>query len=142
MKLEDQVAPLDLARRMKELGFPQATLFGWWIDGYSGHGLIPEDATFSVRLFFGEPREGFLCVAPTVSEMGQELRGYQGALPGPDEIGGWWAPGATALTEAEARSRLWIALAESGQEAEMDRVIEAASKIPIPRNPPRFPVKP
>jgi len=138
MKLEDQVAPLDLARRLKALGFPQDTHFCW----HEGSETDTSDP------FVAETGDTFehriLCAAPAVAEMGEWLPGQldngRGAIletqkrneffddePIEDErvqfiaqySGHGFAAGEVRLkgsgaTEAEARARLLIALAESG----------------------------
>lgn len=47
MKLEDQVVSLDLAKKLKELGVKQESLFWWYqsnyqLDGTAGSGFTPE----------------------------------------------------------------------------------------------------
>ena len=97
MNLESQVAPLVLALRMKELGFPQDTGLEWYKD---------EGAVIHRRVGIGGHATGGwsirLCAAPTVAEMGE-----------------WFEPGSEpkrvrGQTEAESRARLLIALAEAG----------------------------
>ncbi len=133
MKLEDQVAPLALAQRMKELGFPQETCFAWVSE------LLDNDRdAIGVFARHALPAHGgatTLCAAPTVAEMGEWLP--LGAFSARHDDGDWVASHppshdaavvasaisgartdsdliAIADTEAEARARLLIALAESG----------------------------
>lgn len=124
MKLEDQVAPLALAQRMKELGFPQETVFVWVMRGVPVPGVTPwgdpPPHQPDVQLSH-EDDTPVICAAPTVAEMGEWL---------PDKLGvGSWASsgryfcgeddsettiGATvAATEAEARAKMLILLATS-----------------------------
>jgi hypothetical protein len=98
MNLEDQVAPLALAQRMKELGFPQDTAFSWYVRRDAA-GAVIEDGHPRLRLSDGAQvadgaydippgyegshirREQMLvkwesrceCAAPTVAEMGEWL---------------------------------------------------------------------
>jgi hypothetical protein len=113
MTLEDQVAPLALALRMKELGFPQETCFGWFIDVAQG---VEVPASVAVRMqepkrtasvvqatHYGGPPESFpppagfvsspawwpprlLCAAPTVAEMGEWLLEFWYSRRG---VNGW-----------------------------------------------------
>lgn len=70
MKLEDQVAPLALARRMKELGFPQETFLGW--DAYDGTPILVVRQSEAVLGIDWVPAE-IECAAPTVAEIGEAL---------------------------------------------------------------------
>jgi hypothetical protein len=73
MKLKDQVCSLELAKKLKELGVKQESLF-WW--SRHGAGIIPEDE-FEVHYQSviteknGEPIEYFS--AFTVAELGEML---------------------------------------------------------------------
>ena len=86
MKLEDQVASLELSKKLKELGFPQEGLF-WWVNQPNG-GLNTNGYKWQLE---GEPKTRMpqydYIVAPTVSELGEILpdrvikksgRGYDG----------------------------------------------------------------
>lgn len=119
MKPEDQVAPLTLAQRMKELGFPQDTPLAWDVNkelqwrGYLPLWYHPERGQEPIEL---------LCAAPTVAEILDllppdhhlMLRGrsflsrYNCFADGENLIGTY---GSTA---AEAVALRWIALAEAG----------------------------
>jgi hypothetical protein len=128
VRLEDQVAPLALAQRMKELGFPQglddaAVYFFWVQDRMSKWPEVVER---------GEAHSDRdltpICAAPTVAEMGVWLpdtfaSGKQLVIEENDPL--WHAypglsygepmdPETEGHTEAEARARLLIALAEAG----------------------------
>lgn len=138
MKLEDQVAPLALARRMKELGFPQETFLGW--DAYDGTPILVVRQSEAVLGIDWVPAE-IECAAPTVAEMGEALpEGFDSGKwgryrAGDDDLWGACArrkygdqgdPSIwDAATEAEARARLWVALAEAGA-------------IPLAPQPPRI----
>lgn len=149
MKLEDQVAPLALAQRMKELGFAQDTLFVWMgsrtVDSCA---VVPNPALrneWAWNAVHTADSTMARVAAPTVAEIGEAL---------PAKIQTWdsmvmWRKGgrhkieygdgvetgvllnpnvllmkADGATEAEARARLWIALAEAGA-------------IPLAPHPPR-----
>lgn len=115
MKLEDQVAPLELARELKALGLPQRTLHYWTKEGSVQTETEPwagMDGTVH-----GEAD----CAAPTVAEMGEWLPSYAFSF----QHEGRWRIEAEAYndaglhgwdfkTEAEARARLVIALAKRG----------------------------
>ena len=121
MRLEEQVAPLALAQRMKDLGFPQNTYFAWFaMLEKSG------ERTGRVSRRHGRNLRGNDCAAPTVAGMGEWLpdmadsthdeRGHHGQV----ELRFWASLGVQnaqaywGATEAEARARLLIALAEAG----------------------------
>jgi hypothetical protein len=112
MTLEDQVAPLALALRMKELGFPQETCFEW-ADGEvlilrHDESLGPEPPL----PVWAMPKP--LCAAPTVAEMGEWLlefwysrRGVNGWECGRSMRGELVEMG-EGRTEAEARAKTLI----------------------------------
>lgn len=68
MKLKDQVCSLELAIKLKELGFKQDSLF-WWIDDYKGDRK-------NCELIYNENKKkkseviDFVCSAFTVAELG------------------------------------------------------------------------
>jgi hypothetical protein len=105
MNLEHQVASLAESLRMKELGFPQDTLFCWY-----GDALVARTSHADAE----RP------AAPTVAEMGEWMP--EGSLSQRAEPNVWLAAKSSTAamidyagtTEAEARARLLIALAESG----------------------------
>lgn len=123
MTLEDQAAPLAQAQEMKALGFPQETEYSYF----------ERDEAFalahSVETQFDWEKR---CAAPTVAEMGEWMT-RRDLLPDTaprweltmwrDRNGNWWHdrhPGCDEIacsghaTEAEARARLLIALANAG----------------------------
>lgn len=124
---EDQVAPLELARRMKELGFPQDCLFAWF---KSGSTWVCADV-YNERID-GNPAYRIECAAPTVAEIGEALPDGAGSRAWSRQSIGqkvWGAaeyvgdevdPGIQiedCSTEVEARARLWIAMSEKKPEA-------------------------
>lgn len=116
MKLEDQVAPLYLAVRMKDLGFPQDTELVWVM------AEDPETANVQVRWLAIENGVEIDVAAPTVAEMGEWLPekyySYRTELPPPARPM-WMACNAQlesidfeAYSEAEVRALTLIRLAE------------------------------
>ncbi len=113
MKVEDQVCSLELAKRLKELGTKQESLFYWNVQG---------TLEYAQKDFIGYTTD---ISAFTVAELGEML---------PAEIGGdfieyWkkhWQGGinymvshkeqgtSSALTEADARAKCLIHLIENG----------------------------
>lgn len=110
MKLEDQVAPLALAQRMKEMGFPQDTQFEWWEEG--SRSWVEAQQNWADRAEH--------IAAPTVAEMGEWLmtcnRETASRRQGNrcEAIIALLEPQGSGKHEAEARASLLIALAESG----------------------------
>lgn len=86
MKLEDQVCSLDLAKRLKDLGCPQESLF-WWIDMgeidkrspyYKPYFRLESDSTAKSRVYNNrndEVKEEQYS-AYTVAELGEMLPYY------------------------------------------------------------------
>jgi len=124
MNLESQVAPLAEALRMKELGFPQDTEFTWWRTLPDGKPQVEGP----VGGYYESHEFEALCAAPTVAEMGEwmprsigeyglEVTAWESGvwnLSYFDEKGNTLDHYGTGSSEAEARARLLIALAESG----------------------------
>jgi hypothetical protein len=72
MKLEDQVAPLKQALRMKELGFPQETFAAWRsYPGEAARVMAHETIAAWAEERSDLPSSALLCAAPTVAEMGE-----------------------------------------------------------------------
>ena len=121
LPLEQQVAPLALCRRLKELGAPQETHFRWTRSEAGPRDVVLDTYTavkFSVRTH---------CAAYTVAELGAMLPGgftidrdpYSEARFGHVVWTARFDRNGQALiedgqTEAEARAALLIALAECG----------------------------
>lgn len=123
MKLEDQVCSLDLAKRLKELGVKQESLFYWKqgnSDLFIGYRTISESAPTIASAF-------------TVAELGEmlpehirldskDLPQYCFIVPGNMGSGLWTieysdyeegTPTFTAETEADARAKMLIYLIEN-----------------------------
>lgn len=66
MKLQDQIVSLELAREMKELGFPQESLF-WWISPRQTESYI-DYASYGTRF-----KKEISCSAYTVAELGNMI---------------------------------------------------------------------
>jgi len=128
MKLEDQVCSLDLAKRLKELGVKQESIFSWFVP-YAA----PENAEVGRFELVSDHAKTIMDISSafTVAELGEII---QKALP--DKVFHWWwseqveirsqyvglgpRHGGTvehtahASTEADARARLLVYLIEQG----------------------------
>lgn len=71
MKLEDQLVSLDLAKRMKELGFEQESLYRW---DKKAHGWYLANADFQM---YGSES----IAAYTTAELGEMLKGCDHPVP-------------------------------------------------------------
>ena len=69
MKLEDQVCSLDLAKRLKELGVKQESLFHWGCDGSGFSYLEPSNESVWPKKW--------LYSAFTVAELGEMLNSFE-----------------------------------------------------------------
>ena len=70
MKLENQVTSLELAKQLKEAGYPQEGLFYWWKKA----GLTPKvDFHAYVKFSNYVDLKDIFVVAPTVAELGEAL---------------------------------------------------------------------
>jgi hypothetical protein len=138
MKLEDQVAPLKLAVKMKELGFPQETCFVWagvgttFLNGVdvSEPEVVERRTGQPIVLVAYEDYDGTTglttrlpiphCAAPTVAEMGEWLREGTTTV----RVGARWTSWANrkkkgdknpgSETEAASRARMLLAAAKHG----------------------------
>lgn len=128
MKLEDQVCQLELAKRLKELGVKQESLYFWchhlknefhgeWWDVLPGSYASQHGA-------FSSGNEDHVCAAFTVAELGEMLpyefstmKGFDGSL--------WYCSDIRVndleidrmfkfKTEADARAKMLIHLIEKG----------------------------
>lgn len=113
MKLEQQVVSLEIAKRLKELGVKQESLF-WW--EYNG--------SFEYKVIYGrrledEKKSGRYISAFTVAELGEMLREEESELPTYlSSTHEWVAVYETTLiggaeTEADARGKMFIYLLEN-----------------------------
>ena len=136
MKLEYQVASLELCKRLKELGVRRESAFYWccaeqkdnrWVLLGSGREYYEKGGSWSVDDFFPESR----CAAFNVAELGEMLPHHIGYELGPDfyceKVAiGWkvyyWSIAKSkwdgveflADTEANARAKMLIYLIEQG----------------------------
>jgi hypothetical protein len=71
MKIEDQVVSLELAQKMKELGFEQESLFYWWWDEYTEENdfIIEEYDALPTKYDYKAEKYS----AYTVAELGEML---------------------------------------------------------------------
>lgn len=122
MKLEDQVVSLDLAKRLKELGVKQESLFYHWQFLNDELGLYKYDGVHDYRR--ERKRNGAywirICSAFTVAELGEMLpfgfyetwflsEGIRFQFPKVDPETQYFE---SAKTEADARARMLIYLIE------------------------------
>jgi len=120
MKLEDQVCSLELAKKLKELGVKQESLFRW----NEGDGI--EDRLEYIPAFSNKTHE--LVSAFTVAELGEMLPGNTSGLYFVTQKGlmgnSWYVDAltvvghskvclTTAETEADARAKMLIHLIEN-----------------------------
>ena len=123
MDIKDQwqVCSLELSKRLKELGYPQKSLWYWQYNGKEGKRLgIGKYKLIAMDGAFGISKRD--CVAPSVAELGMALHdGMQcNRIDYKDGMKEWhsWAwnfkPGFFGNTEAEARGLMWEYLKKNG----------------------------
>lgn len=115
MRLEEQVCGLELAKKLKELGVKQESIFYWRDLQNVGWRVTPHDQT--------EHRAYDSVSAFTVAELGEMLRIDNSMLAHPTSIGCYWGKKwcfyewgkllAKADTEADARAKMLIYLLEN-----------------------------
>jgi hypothetical protein len=128
MKLENQVVSLELAKKMKELGFEQESSFEWVVA--TGHACLTMDKDVRNSLFDERCFEGLMTTgdvkryysAYTVAELGEMLKNY-GSNRMPyfcDQADSGWVHNFGAFpdyvkadTEADCRARMLIYLKEN-----------------------------
>lgn len=131
MKLESQVASLELSRRLKAAGFPQDTLANW----YTMHGEIIGDFDLAgiptgdsvgtlvcdIKVPPGTATNGYdlVCAAPTVSEIVREVV--------PTEI--QFTRSATSGSEKQWTVSTYASANDDEDEAEGDTLAEAAARL-------------
>lgn len=71
MNLEQQVVSLELAKKMKELGFEQDSLFAYYNNPY--HGYVGAKQLLWEYKEEGYSQKEFCCFAYTVAELGEML---------------------------------------------------------------------
>jgi len=69
MEIKNQVVSLELAKKMKELGFKQESLFWWNRQDMPGDDFVIQVGMHKIHESYGEP----LCSAYTVAELGEML---------------------------------------------------------------------
>lgn len=109
MKLEDQVCSLPLAKRLKELGVSEDSLFVWQGAGEDWEVMSREHSGSNIAAF-------------TVAELGEMLPGGTESFRDSDEVNPeYWTrlkdeeenPDHRAKTEADARAKTLIYLLEN-----------------------------
>ena len=121
MKLEDQVCSLEMAKKLKELGVKQESLFGWYeytcdVDKKSSGNAyiaycdcVEEHEDSDASSYF---HSKLIASAFTVAELGEMLKESEWRLPYVRENGRWWTGGfddePTSDTEADARAKMLV----------------------------------
>jgi len=122
MKLQDQVCSFELAKKLKELGVKQGSLFYWYTDGLNFQVDIKTDYIRGVYGYSGKQDEMYPTF--TVAELGEMLpnfcSSYQMPEPHTSSSISLWYCGAketelsqVAETEADARAKMLIYLIEN-----------------------------
>lgn len=131
--LEQQLfVNFELSMRMKELGYPQESLFVYRHWRQVGQVIIDlkKDKWFDYPKYRKmPPTTGFLCAAPTASEIGERLPDHLGEIVGAalnkqwltcKKVGLWEigyenhdSPSFEDDSEADARAKMWIYLKEN-----------------------------
>lgn len=113
MKLEKQQVSLDIAKELKEAGYPQEGLW-WWV-----YGKHQRKWFISIGIHTSKKEERY--VAPTVAELGEVLPSYFGSCSLISTIGerifkcvitpkSREFKQITANTEADSRAKMWLYL--------------------------------
>lgn len=134
MTIEKHVVSLELAKQLKEAGYPQDGIF-WWCGYYDTE---DDEVIWNVKFSHGKPTAPrYVYPAPLASELGEELPAYieqpqsniafrLNTLKRPDH----WFVGYTnpewcylgknkdgfvnAETESDARAKMWLYLKSEG----------------------------
>lgn len=129
MKLEQICVSLELAKKLKESGYPQESLFSWVQSPVTGDKIM-----LSSTLSDECPNCYFHAVAPTVAELGEVLpdkirfdnrcyfflttwkrkAGEFAVKYKPDDKERCYLPAKIAKTEANARAKMWLYLKKEG----------------------------
>lgn len=106
MKLENQVVSLDLAKKLKELGVKQESLFNWYeMPGRFG-------SKWRIRLSRGFLKHEYYA-AFTVAELGEMLRPHLNKDIWLSGVGQAMVDAQYMIDEANARARMLIYLLEN-----------------------------
>ena len=132
LPLEQMVVSVELAKRMKELGFPQETYFHWLKEAWNGDVKTLAEQKFFIYHFdewqdSQEPSARLNFAAPTSGEIGELLPDWaysfrvnkDNAMAYKKQKWHWceWKDGIPTVyadTEAEARGLMWCYLKERG----------------------------
>lgn len=139
MTLEEQVVSLELAKQLKEVGYPQEeSVFNYRVPAIMGTDEEDDaisdnpdyfDWTLDYGKTYGDNKE--YIAAPTVAELGEQLPAYISRDKGAETLcyakgGGSWGCWAStngsdqtikdisAKSEADARAQMWIYLKNNG----------------------------
>lgn len=105
---EKQVARLELSQKLKELGYPQESLFYWYKS-------VEEDTWKITDNELMKDERWSWCSAPTVAELGEFLkRYYPQVIEGQTIVGGRWAIDSfREKTEADVRATAIVYILEN-----------------------------
>jgi hypothetical protein len=112
MKIKDQVCNVDLAKRLKQLGVEQESLF-WWVDIIDGYDHSGREEWWIEPTYKGYKK---YLSAFTVAELGKKLpEGYWSGKFNKSKFVCWeyLADDTYAKTEADARAKMLIYLLEN-----------------------------
>jgi len=122
MKLEDQIVSLELAKKLKEVGYPQEGLWWWNINE-----IISSPRLNFYTIIAKEGQDDFI-VAPTVAELGDRLKNITLVSFFPYYIKnknvwhtGFKESNINDNTEANARAKMWLYLKENKLAKESER---------------------
>ena len=122
MKLEDQVCGLDLAMKIKELGYPQDSWFFWMVDEYGNSFLKVTPRLDTIENLQRRKGTNKYYSSFTVAELGEMLKGRGvNSFYNYIDVDKWaWSsiqPGTkiffNADNEADARAKMLIYLLEN-----------------------------
>lgn len=118
MQLSDICVGLELAKQLRDAGYPQESLFYWEIHesleekgDFSGARLVthiyPKSVAYAMNTY----------AAPTASELGEQIKGH--VLPYWNHGTGWQIKQLKGEyhrcnSEADARAKLWLTLKHQG----------------------------
>jgi hypothetical protein len=127
MKLEDQVVSLELAKKLKELGVKQESLFSWFKEDYSEKTRLSARESYEESMIMAE-NWSRISSAYTVAELGEMLPPGYGSHKVADILysseqtephvefsctSPYKHPPTVTHTEADARAKMLISLIEN-----------------------------
>jgi hypothetical protein len=120
MKIEEQVVSLELAKELKETGYPQDGLF-CWVPNVPGNEISHRLRSLGDGETLEDNRGTYgrdvYIAAPTVAELGEQLPVYFSSYKTHGEQGGpWYCKGFLSKqveegqSEANSRAKMWLYL--------------------------------